>query len=94
MYLRRLQDGRIVLEREDSVFRVPVGSMAELLRERVDDVRALLDSALEPAEDGPSLPPIDGRTEVWASGVTLSSPTATARSWGSACATTSVPARS
>jgi len=70
MYLRRMSDGRVVLERDDALFRLPVSSLAELLHGHVDEIRALLESDLEPAEDGLSHPPVDGRTEVWASGVT------------------------
>jgi 2-dehydro-3-deoxy-D-arabinonate dehydratase len=51
---------------------VDVGSMAELLRLDVADIRALLDAAesAPPVEAPRLLPPVDGRTEVWAAGVT------------------------
>ncbi len=70
MHLRRTVGDRIVLERDGGVFLLPVTSMAELLRHRLDDIRAMVESNLPAAEDAASLPPIDGRTEVWASGVT------------------------
>lgn len=52
------------------------GSLAQLWALPVDELRALLEGAVEGCEQGPSLdevhllPPVDGRTEVWASGVT------------------------
>jgi 2-dehydro-3-deoxy-D-arabinonate dehydratase len=58
---------------------LPVRSLTELLRLSLDDVRTLVEAAREfitgskTASMGESvrlLPPIDGRTEVWASGVT------------------------
>jgi 2-dehydro-3-deoxy-D-arabinonate dehydratase len=52
---------------------LPVGSVAELLRLSLTDLKALLDPAVEAdPEPGPVrlLPPVDGLTEVWASGVT------------------------
>jgi 2-dehydro-3-deoxy-D-arabinonate dehydratase len=46
--------------------------MAALLRMRVSEIRALLDAAASeaPVKDARLLAPIDGRTEVWAAGVT------------------------
>jgi 2-dehydro-3-deoxy-D-arabinonate dehydratase len=70
MLLRRLIDGRVAVEREEGLFLLPVASIGALLQRRVEDIRALLESELEPASEGTWLPPIDGRTEVWASGVT------------------------
>ena len=54
---------------------LPGGSVAELLRLSQTELRAALDSAERadtPADPGPIrlLPPVDGLTEVWASGVT------------------------
>ena len=52
---------------------LPVGSIAELLRLSRADLQTLVESADGPAVDAGSLrllPPVDGLTEVWASGVT------------------------
>lgn len=52
---------------------VGVTSLADLLGHTADEIRALVDaSSGRAAVEGPVrlLPPIDGRTEVWASGVT------------------------
>jgi len=68
--LHRSSDGRVVVHREDGHRLVPVSSMAELLRLRSSELRALLEGDLAPAEPGTAATPIDGRTEVWASGVT------------------------
>lgn len=70
MQLHRSSDGRVVVHREDGHRLVPVSSMAELLRLRSSELRALLEGDLAPAEPGAAAAPIDGRTEVWASGVT------------------------
>ena len=70
MQLHRSSDGRVVVHREDGHRLVPVSSMAELLRLRASELRALLEGDLAPAEPGTVAAPIDGRTEVWASGVT------------------------
>ena len=70
MQLHRSSDGRVVVHREDGHRLVPVSSMAELLRLRSSELRALLEGDLAPAEPGTAAAPIDGRTEVWASGVT------------------------
>ena len=70
MQLHRSSDGRVVVHREDGHRLVPVSSMAELLRLRSSELRALLEGDLAPAEPGTAATPIDGRTEVWASGVT------------------------
>ncbi len=70
MFLRRTVNNEIVLERDGGLFRLPVPSMSALLQHRLDDIRAMLESELPTADDAASLPPIDGRTEVWASGVT------------------------
>jgi 2-dehydro-3-deoxy-D-arabinonate dehydratase len=47
-----------------------VRSLAELLRMSLNDVRSLVEAPGEPIGESRLLPPIDGRTEVWASGVT------------------------
>jgi len=52
---------------------VGVTSLAELLGHSADDIRALVEASVGGAAfegDVRLLPPIDGRTEVWASGVT------------------------
>lgn len=50
---------------------LPVGSMSELLRHPLAEIRSMLASPVGPvAPDAVRLCPIDGRTEVWASGVT------------------------
>jgi 2-dehydro-3-deoxy-D-arabinonate dehydratase len=70
MIIRRHR-GAIVVDRAPGIFRLPVASVAELLRLSGRDLRLLLESDLPAGEDpGEALPPIDGRTEVWASGVT------------------------
>ncbi|MFE4468637.1 fumarylacetoacetate hydrolase family protein [Leifsonia sp. NPDC056824] len=70
MHLYRSTDGRVIAHREDGHRLVPVASMAELLRLRSDELRTLLEGELAPTEPGTAAAPIDGRTEVWASGVT------------------------
>ena len=51
--------------------RLAVDSMAALLRLPLDAIRELVERPGEPVTGGwAALPPIDGRTEVWASGVT------------------------
>jgi 2-dehydro-3-deoxy-D-arabinonate dehydratase len=55
------------------VHAVDVGSLAELLTRSLGEIRSAVDQALAaPAVEGETrlLPPVDGRTEVWASGVT------------------------
>lgn len=69
MQIRRA-GSEVVREKDGALSRLPVSSVAELWRLRRDDLRALLDSDLEAADDGPALVPVDGRTEIWASGVT------------------------
>jgi 2-dehydro-3-deoxy-D-arabinonate dehydratase len=70
MRIRRLASGEVVRDAGESLSRLPVVSVAELLHLRRDELRTLLDADLPAIEDGPSAPPIDGRTEIWASGVT------------------------
>ena len=58
---------------DGSVRPIPAGSVAELLRLSLTELKALLDPVAQAdADPGPIrlLPPVDGLTEVWASGVT------------------------
>jgi 2-dehydro-3-deoxy-D-arabinonate dehydratase len=50
-------------------WRLPVRSLADLLQLSLTDVRALVEAGGESVGEHRILPPIDGRTEVWASGV-------------------------
>jgi 2-dehydro-3-deoxy-D-arabinonate dehydratase len=64
-----------VINDDGSQWRLPVHSLAELLQMRLDDIRSLVEaggeSITEPtAQPVRMLPPVDRRTEVWASGVT------------------------
>jgi 2-dehydro-3-deoxy-D-arabinonate dehydratase len=69
--LFRTPDGDVALARGQETFRVPVSSFAELLQLPLAELRELLDAAMAPLDPpASSLVPIDGRTEVWASGVT------------------------
>ncbi len=74
MQIFRYADGgeaRIgVLTNDGRRWRLPVRSLAELLRTSLNDVRSLVEAPGEPIGESRLLPPIDGRTEVWASGVT------------------------
>lgn len=70
MHLYRSTDGRVIAHREDGPGLVPVASLAELLRLRSAELRTLLEGELAPTAPGIPAAPIDGRTEVWASGVT------------------------
>ncbi len=73
MHLRRLDETTIVRDDEGTLTRVPVTSMAALLRLPLAEIRELLESDLPSASittPAAALPPIDERTEVWASGVT------------------------
>ena len=56
----------------DGIRPVGVASMAALLRMRVAEIRAVLEAAASevPVQDARLLAPVDGRTEVWAAGVT------------------------
>jgi len=70
VHLYRSTDGRVIAHREDGPRLVPVASLAELLRLRSAELRTLLEGELAPTELAAAAAPIDGRTEVWASGVT------------------------
>ncbi|GAA1326013.1 fumarylacetoacetate hydrolase family protein [Pseudonocardia xinjiangensis] len=64
---------RVGLRNGATVAPLPWGSVAELLRESRDELRERLTSAAGSAVDAADvtfLPPVDGRTEVWAAGVT------------------------
>src|SRR5918992_2055924 len=63
---------RVGLRRDGKITPVPFGTVAELLREPLDALRAGLEPAGPEVDAGSVtyLPPVDGRTEVWASGVT------------------------
>lgn len=68
--LSRRDDGTIALERDGVLRALPVASFAELLRMPLADIRSMTSGDLPTAGPSGILPPIDGRTEVWASGVT------------------------
>ena len=71
--LRYADDGeaRIAVINDDGRRRrLPVRSLAELLRLPLTDIRSLVEAGGESVGDYRLLPPIDGLTEVWASGVT------------------------
>ncbi|MFD8153172.1 fumarylacetoacetate hydrolase family protein [Streptomyces sp. NPDC059720] len=65
---------RVGVREGDAVRPVQVDSMAELLAQPMSRIRQLVDAARSHAPvastDVRVLPPVDGRTEVWASGVT------------------------
>jgi 2-dehydro-3-deoxy-D-arabinonate dehydratase len=66
-------EARIGLHSDDGRrWRLSVQSMAELLQLSLSDIRAVVEAPGEPVAEEPIrlLPPIDGHTEVWASGVT------------------------
>lgn len=60
----------VVVDAADTARAVAVASMGELLAMSLADARALLDQATEEVVAERWLSPIDGRTEVWAAGVT------------------------
>jgi 2-dehydro-3-deoxy-D-arabinonate dehydratase len=69
----RRADGSVGIGSRDdagSVSELPVASVAELLRLSLADLRGLLEAGGPAADVAEILPPVDGRTEVWASGVT------------------------
>jgi 2-dehydro-3-deoxy-D-arabinonate dehydratase len=67
---RRARD--VVLDRDGTRYTLPVATVAELLHLSCAELRTLCESDLPPAgvDSAAMLAPIDGRTEVWASGVT------------------------
>ncbi|HEY7812904.1 MAG TPA: fumarylacetoacetate hydrolase family protein [Nakamurella sp.] len=63
---------RVGVRTDDGLAPLPVGSAAELWRLPIDELRSLTES-VTPQPIPPDvawLPPVDGRTEVWAAGVT------------------------
>src|SRR4051812_9437835 len=82
--VRYIEDNgvRVGVRRDDgSLGALPFGSLAELLRLPVVEIRAAVEASTPPSEESTSavpaagwaarlLAPVDGRTEVWASGVT------------------------
>ncbi|GHF40395.1 2-dehydro-3-deoxy-D-arabinonate dehydratase [Amycolatopsis bartoniae] len=73
-HLVRFTDGtgtvRVGLLTGEELRPLAVASMSELLRRPVAEIRALADAAGEPVSGARLLPPLDGRMEVWAAGVT------------------------
>ncbi|WP_410590507.1 fumarylacetoacetate hydrolase family protein [Amycolatopsis sp. lyj-23] len=65
-------DVRVGLLTGDEVRPLAVGSMSDLLRRPVAEIRELAEAAGEPRPTAGTrlLPPLDGRMEVWAAGVT------------------------
>jgi 2-dehydro-3-deoxy-D-arabinonate dehydratase len=63
---------RVGIRRDGTVAPAPWATVAELLREPLDVLRAKLAPSGEgvPVSDVRFLPPVDGHTEVWAAGVT------------------------
>jgi 2-dehydro-3-deoxy-D-arabinonate dehydratase len=64
---------RVGIELEDGIRPVAVTSVGDLLGRPLAEIRALAEDARGAAPAGPGaalLPPVDGRTEVWAAGVT------------------------
>lgn len=73
MQLFRTADGRVLAESDGgAIHAVAVESFADLLSRPLDEIRQLVENASEQvdADDVDRAAPIDGRTEVWASGVT------------------------
>jgi len=69
----RRSDGSIGVGTRDAangVSELPVASIADLLRLSLADLRRIIETGGPAADVAEVLPPIDGRTEVWASGVT------------------------
>lgn len=69
----RRPDGSIGVGTRDaagSVCELPVASIADLLRLSLADLRRVVEAGGPVVDVAEVLPPIDGRTEVWASGVT------------------------
>ena len=65
-------DVRVGLLTDEQVRPLAVASMSDLLRHPVAEIRDLAEAAGEPVPTAGTrlLPPLDGRTEVWAAGVT------------------------
>ena len=65
-------DVRVGLLTDEQVRPLAVASMSDLLRHPVAEIRELAEAAGEPVPTAGTrlLPPLDGRTEVWAAGVT------------------------
>jgi 2-dehydro-3-deoxy-D-arabinonate dehydratase len=64
-------EARVGVQDDDgTVRRLAAGSLEELLRLSVDDFRAALSGGDRETGETRLLPPVDGRTEVWAAGVT------------------------
>jgi 2-dehydro-3-deoxy-D-arabinonate dehydratase len=66
-------DPEVAVELEDGLRKLPVSSMAELLGRPLAEIRGMAEDACTavPIKRGAVLlPPVDGRTEVWAAGVT------------------------
>ncbi len=61
---------KVGVRTEEGVRQLPVDEVAELLRRPQDDLRETLDKPGDLVADPFVLSPIDGRTELWASGVT------------------------
>jgi 2-dehydro-3-deoxy-D-arabinonate dehydratase len=68
--LFRTTTGDVVARRAGAIFKVPVSSVAELLRLPLEQIRRLIDDTTIQVASAQPTTPIDGRTEVWASGVT------------------------
>ncbi len=75
-HLVRFADGtgttRVGLLADDQLRPLAVASMSDLLRRPMAEIRALAEAAGEPVPTAGTrlLPPLDGRMEVWAAGVT------------------------
>jgi 2-dehydro-3-deoxy-D-arabinonate dehydratase len=74
-YLMPGTDGapQLGVRNEEGIRRLPVESLAELLHLSVLEIQDVVGQASGPRIDAPSvvmLPPVDGRMEVWAAGVT------------------------
>lgn len=70
MFLVRLDNNEIAVEREDGLFALPDRSLADLLSRPLAEIQTLMAEATQPTANGRRLAPIDGRMEIWASGVT------------------------
>lgn len=75
MQIFRTADGRVLVDdggEGGGVRAVAVDSFADLLSRSLDEIRQLVDNAVATDGEGAAdrVAPIDGRTEVWASGVT------------------------